>query len=231
MESFGSRILESVARRLGRGEYLGFHLTVGLAISLTALAVFTWLTQAVVHHSSLTYFDMSLLEWLHAHSSGVATDIFLTITAFGSPLAITTIGLVMAVVLARRRAWVLFAVWLMALVGAGVLDKVLKQAVGRPRPRYAYALHTYGFGFPSGHAIASLITYGMVAHVLITLWIDRPIARRAVVLVAACLVLLIGVSRLYLGVHYLTDVIAGYAAGAVWLSACITGLNISARNK
>jgi membrane-associated phospholipid phosphatase len=231
MRYIEQRALEFVARRFKPGQYLGLHLTIGLAISISALWVFTSLTQAILKRSLLTQFDVSLLQWLHARNTNVGLDVFFAISAFGSPLALILVGLLIAVVLARRRLWFLLSGWLAALLGAGVLDKVLKQAVGRPRPTYAYAVHTYGFGFPSGHAMASLIAYGMATYLVLTLWIERPLAQKALVLTAVGLVLSIGLSRLYLGVHYFTDELAGYAAGAFWLSACITGLEISRRRR
>jgi membrane-associated phospholipid phosphatase len=75
-------------------------------------------------------------------------------------------------------------------------------------------------------AMASLITYGMLAYLLAVFWAKRWWLRVAIV-AAALLILAIGISRLYLGVHYFSDVVGGYAAGALWLSACITGIEIA----
>ncbi len=77
--------------------------------------------------------------------------------------------------------------------------------------------------------MASLVAYGMVGYLLVTLCAIRWQARLAIVLAVGVLVLAIGVSRLYLGVHYFSDVVGGYAAGVLWLSACITGLEIVRR--
>ena len=78
------------------------------------------------------------------------------------------------------------------------------------------------YSFPSGHAMESFVAYGMLAY-LAVLALKTWEARVAAVCGAALLVVLIGFSRMYLGVHYFSDVIAGYAAGGVWLSALITG--------
>jgi len=91
----------------------------------------------------------------------------------------------------------------------------------------AYILHSYSF--PSGHAMGSLVGYGMLAYLLVISWADRWQVRVAIVSIAALLILAIGVSRLYLGVHYFSDVVGGYAAGVLWLSAYITGLEIARR--
>ena len=86
-----------------------------------------------------------------------------------------------------------------------------------------------GWSFPSGHAMGSLVAYGMLAYLLLRETHLGRHQRMLVIISAALLVLLIGLSRLYLGVHYFSDVIGGYAAGVVWLAACISGLEIVRR--
>jgi len=135
-----------------------------------------------------------------------------------------------ALLLAARREWIVLAGWLAAFAGGGLLDVVLKLVIRRPRPPGAAAfLQHFSWSFPSGHAMASLIGYGMLAYVLTLLWIHRRSAQIAVVLGAALLIIVIGFSRLYLGVHYFSDVVGGYAAGVLWLSACISGLEVARR--
>src|SRR5438876_380376 len=125
-------------------------------------------------------------------------------------------------------AGILLVGWLAAFAGGGLLDVVLKLLIRRPRPPGAAAfLQHFSWSFPSGHAMASLIGYGMLAYVLTLLWIHRRSAQIAVVLGAALLIIAIGFSRLYLGVHYFSDVVGGYAAGVLWLSACISGLEVA----
>ena len=76
-----------------------------------------------------------------------------------------------------------------------------------------------------------LVVYGMLAYLLVVFWTERRRTRLTIALIAALLTVAIGVSRLYLGVHYFSDVVAGYAAGLLWLSACITGLEIARRQR
>ena len=219
-----------ILRRFEPGEYLGLHLTVGMTISIGALWLFGYITENVIHHPSLMHFDVMLLQWFHGHATKSGINIFAAISFLGSPVILTLLGTSIAVSFAVKRAWILFAGWIAALVGAGVLDKFLKQAVQRPRPPYAIAvLHINSFSFPSGHAMASLIAYGMTAYVATILCAQRRSLRIAIAFGATVLILFIGVSRLYLGVHYFSDVIAGYAAGTVWLSVCVTGIEIARR--
>lgn len=219
-----------VVRRFEPGEYLGLHLTIGLIVSIAALWLFGGITEDVIHHDPLTQFDLMLLEWFHVHSTTKGVDIFAEISFLGSPLVMTALGIVIATVLGLRRCWIFLVGWTAALGGAGVLDELLKHIIRRPRPRYAVAiLHSYTFSFPSGHAMASLIAYGMITYLVAVFWAKHWSLRVAIISATALLILAIGISRLYLGVHYFSDVVGGYAAGALWLSTCITGIEIARR--
>jgi undecaprenyl-diphosphatase len=221
-----------LAGRFARGEYLGLHLTVGILVSLAALSLFGDVTEDVISHDPLTKLDLQLLSWMRAHSSPLGDRIAVIVTLIGSPVAMAILTVAVAAVLLYRRRWIVLAGWIAANAGGGILDWALKRVIHRPRPIGAAAfLFGTSFSFPSGHAMGSLIGYGMLAYVLIVYW---PWARRHFVLVTtttAILVLAIGLSRLYLGVHFLSDVIAGYAAGGVWLTACVTGVELSLRQR
>jgi undecaprenyl-diphosphatase len=219
-----------VAGRFARGEYLGLHLTIGFVISVAGLWLFGGITEDVIHHDPLTQFDVTLLNWVHVRATPAGYAVSNAISLLGSPVTLTILALGVGLLLAARREWILLGGWLAAFAGGGLLDAVLKLVIRRPRPPYAAAfLHHYGWSFPSGHAMGSLIGYGMIAYVLAVLWIHRRNAQLSVVLGAALLIVAIGLSRLYLGVHYFSDVVGGYAAGLLWLSACISGLEVARR--
>lgn len=230
-----------VAARFAAGEYLGLHLTVGLLVSLAALWLLGGVTEDVVHHDPLTQFDITLADRLHAHATTAGSHIFTAITLIGSPGAMAVLAVVVGVVLIGRRRWWLLGGWVAAFLGGSVIDEALKIIIRRPRPPFAaphlhpvqlllHMSHGVSYSFPSGHASGSLIGYGMLAYLLI-LWIPGRRVHVSIVAVAALLVLAIGFSRLYLGVHYFSDVVAGYAAGVVWLSACISGLEVLRRHR
>ena len=217
-----------VARRFARGEYLGLHLTVGFFISLAALLLFASITEDVVHHEPLTAVDLAFNAWMRSHATPLGDSVALAISFVGGPFTMTVIALAVAIALAYRRAWVVLSGWVSAFVVGAILDALLKRIIRRPRPATADVfLHDASFSFPSGHSMGSLIGFAMLAYVLITFW---PAARRhrfAVASAATVLILLVGWSRLYLGVHYLSDVIAGFACGTVWVTTCITGINVA----
>jgi membrane protein DedA with SNARE-associated domain/membrane-associated phospholipid phosphatase len=219
-----------LAARFARGEYLGLHLTVGFVVSLAGLWLFGGVTEDVIRHDPLTQFDVALLDWLHARATATGYAIFNAISLLGSPAALTVLALGVGLLLGMRRQWVALGGWIAAFAGGSLLSQILKLVIQRPRPPYAETFLThYSWSFPSGHAMVSLIGYGMLAYLLVVLWVHRPRLQIAVVLAATLLIAAIGLSRLYLGVHYFSDVVGGYAAGVLWLSTCISGLEVARR--
>jgi membrane protein DedA with SNARE-associated domain/membrane-associated phospholipid phosphatase len=218
-----------LADRFARGEYLGLHLTVGLIISVVGLWLFAGITEDVLHHDPLTTFDVAILRFLRSHATDRGDRIFSAISLLGSPVAMGVLGAGVGVILAIRRQWTLLAGWLAAFAGAGVLTAVLKNVIQRPRPIGAERfLSGNSFSFPSGHALGSLIGYGMLTYLLLLVVHGRR-QQTFIVGGAFVLVLAIGFSRLYLGVHYFSDIVGGYAAGLLWLSACVSGLEVVRR--
>ncbi|HEY3133883.1 MAG TPA: bifunctional DedA family/phosphatase PAP2 family protein, partial [Gemmatimonadaceae bacterium] len=219
------------AARFARGEYLGLHLTIGLLISVAGLWLFGGVTEDVLHHDPLTAFDIAVLRLLRGHATSLGDKIFSAVSVLASPLAMAVVGGVVAVFLAIKRQWILLSGWVAAFAGAEVLTTVLKNVIRRPRPIGAdQFLHGESFSFPSGHALGSLIGYGMLAYLLVLL-VDRRRQQLLIVAAAGTLIVAIGFSRLYLGVHYFSDIIGGYAAGLLWLSACISGLEVVRRRE
>jgi membrane protein DedA with SNARE-associated domain/membrane-associated phospholipid phosphatase len=215
--------LRWMLRRLTPGQYLGLHLTVGLMAAAGGLWLFGGLAEDLLTGDPIVRFDRVVDDYLHAHATPPLTTFFLLVTALGSIEAIVLLGVVVAALLAWGQRWTLLGTWLAAGAGSAVLDWLLKGLFERPRPYFAHPLLVEtSYSFPSGHAMESFVVYGMLAYFTV-LALRSWKARVAVVFGAALLVMLIGFSRMYLGVHYLSDVIAGYAAGGVWLSALITG--------
>jgi membrane protein DedA with SNARE-associated domain/membrane-associated phospholipid phosphatase len=218
-----------VARRFAATEYLGLHLTVGLGLSLGALWLFGGIAEDVIHHDPLTQFDLTVADAFHRHASPMGVATAQGASLLGSPAVVAAWGLVVVVLLLVRRQYLLLGGWIAALAGVGLLDVALKQVVHRTRPTWDVPLVTArGWSFPSAHAMGSLVAYGMLAYLLVReVHGRRP--RVAVITCATLLILWIGLSRMYLGVHYFSDVIGGYAAGVVWLAACISGLEVVRR--
>ena len=226
------RTAKFIAARFARGEYLGLHLTVGFIISLAALWLFAAVTEDVVTHDPLTNFDLALTTWIRAHTTPLGDRIFTAVSLIGSPISMAAVGMIGAVIIVVRRKWLELAAWVAGFMGAGVLAYILKIVIQRPRPVGATAfLHGDSFSFPSGHALGSLVGYGMLAYVIGSNWVTTARGRFRLVIGTAVLVVAIGISRLYLGVHYFSDVVGGYAVGVLWLSVCISGLQVAERRR
>lgn len=182
--------------------------------------------------SVLGSLDASVLEWLHRHASPTGMAVCIAISRIGSPLAMTLLAIGGALLLAALEEWIVLGGWIAAFTGASALDRWLKLVVHRPRPPYAAAIiHYPTWSFPSGHAMGSLVGFGMLAYVLVRFAGGIRRARIVVWGLAALLIVLIGASRMYLGVHYLSDVVGGYAVGAAWLAVCIWGVELADRRR
>ena len=226
------RLARFIAARFVRGEYLGLHLTVGFLLSLAALWLFAGVTEDVVHHDPLTRLDLTLATLLRAHATPLGDQIFSIISALGSPAAMAVIGASGALLLLFRRKWIVLAAWVAAFGGAGLLTIILKNLIQRPRPPGA-AEFLFGttYSFPSGHELGSLVGYGMLSYVIGSMWVETRRARSRLIIATAVLIIAIGLSRLYLGVHYFSDVVAGCAVGVLWLSVCLSGLQVAQRRR
>lgn len=195
-------------------------------VGIIALAFFAVLAYGVYAHALLARFDLSLALALHHQTTLEGVTIAQWISVTGSPVARALIGLVVIIGALLRHERALAAGWIVSLGGGGLLDTILKQLIHRPRPPVAIMyVNATGTSFPSGHAMGAVIMYGMIIYTIRmhsrSCTLNAGTTALAVILVAA-----IGWSRLYLGVHYLSDVLAGYAAGTVWLMTCIASLSL-----
>jgi membrane-associated phospholipid phosphatase len=218
------RQLRWLLRRLTPGEYLGLHLTIGLLMAVGCLWFFGDLAEDVATNDPLVRFDQKVAIILHHLATPNLTIFFLIITGLGSGEVLGLLGLIITVIYGLRRRWLQVATWLAAVAGGIILNQLLKEFFARSRPSVVDPLLSEtGYSFPSGHAMLSLIAYGMLTYFGI-LALQTWRARTTVVFVAVMLVVLIGISRMYIGVHYFSDVVAGFSAGGMWLSALITGM-------
>ena len=226
-----NRQLLWLRRRVTPGEYLGLYFTLGLLAAAGCLWIFGGLAKDVVSNDPQVSTDQTVANAIHGLMNPALTTFFLVVTALGSMEAIALVSLGGAVVFGLRRRWLLFGTWVIAAGGSVMLILLLKALFARPRPYFEQPmlLETY-YSFPSGHAMEAVVLYGMLAYFAV-LALRTWRARAAVVLGTSLLVLLIGFSRMYLGVHYFSDVVAGFAAGGVWLSTCITAMEFVRRGK
>ncbi|MES2413308.1 MAG: phosphatase PAP2 family protein [Pseudomonadota bacterium] len=218
-----SQLASFVRARLSPDGYLGLHLTVGFAALLLALFAFGHIAEDLITNDGLVLLDERIMQWVHAHATHARTAFFFFFTELHGTVGILLLTLVFALWLAHKRVWD----WLMRLllsVPLGMLLNVLlKNIFQRERPGFdqpLLALVTYSF--PSGHTAAATLFYGVLAAYLV-----KVLQRRwylAVLLLTAAMVLLVALSRVYLGVHYPSDVLAAMASSSAWLAITFTGV-------
>lgn len=200
--------------------------------ALLALALSLWAFGAIVDEQILegeTRTDERLAVWLHGRATEPLTDVFRVVTRLGNFITLFAVTLVAVVIFWRRRERIDAAFVALAALGAQVLSTGMKLGFRRDRPFFPDPLATEStFSFPSGHALVSLAVYGSIALVLARRLSSH--SQRALLLGAtAVLVAAIGFSRLYLGVHFLSDVLAGFAAGVAWLALVYVALEVRTR--
>lgn len=198
----------------------------GLLAAILSLYLFAKLASEVREGETIR-FDNTVRGWVHRFASPDMTLAMKGISLLGYDILL--LELVIAVAVFLRLHWRRGAIWLTTtMVGAVALDVALKHAFHRPRPAPFFGDAPHSYSFPSGHALASFCFYGVLAG-LIANRIQRLSLRIAVGLIAAVLVLAIGISRIYLGVHYPSDVVAGYLAAAMWVGTMLVIDHLGAR--
>jgi undecaprenyl-diphosphatase len=195
----------------------GFLLVGALLIAATALFVFGWLAEEMLEGDT-RQFDAFVRTAIHQLATPGLTRLMQVFSFLGSVAAVTTMCLVVICVSLYFRHARTAALLAITMLGVAALDVALKHAFHRPRPVAFFGATPSSYSFPSGHALGSFCFYGILAAIL-TAHLPGRGAKFCVWTAAAILVGMIGLSRIYLGVHYPSDVMAGYCAGAVWVGA------------
>lgn len=210
--------------------YLAAHAFAGVVLTGLLIWGFASIADAVSDNGRIVAADAGLTRWIESHDTEWGETLFTGVSLFGAPLLAGVIAIA-ALLYARRRDWLRAAVLPLAAISGAALNTLLKYVFHRGRPEYATEFIRHAsWSFPSGHAMESMVGYGMLLAVMLHSLRDKP-QRRLVIGGVAFLIVLIGVSRVYLAVHFLTDVIAGWLAGAAWLIVCVTAFHFAERRR
>jgi undecaprenyl-diphosphatase len=203
--------------------YFGIVAIVAVLVSVGAIALFVEIADETRAGESLANFDIALSAALREHLAVATLNAFAVITRLGDPEVLVAIASVVFAVLAFKRAWLLAAAWAGTTRGGALMNRILKSIFERTRPLHDHGLALEGgWSFPSGHASGAMLVYGLLAYLIVRN--TRSLWHLPVTLTGAALIVFVGSSRVLLQVHYLSDIIAGYACGAVWVGGCIAAL-------
>jgi membrane-associated phospholipid phosphatase len=209
----------------------GRHLSRGTLVATGAVAAlfaaYAVVVDAVADPAPLSSADGPTLRWMVDHRSAPVTLVMVKISNFGGTLGMTVLTALGVVVLLWRRRFREALVVLVVGAVAGPLVSTYKHLYERQRPPVATQLVAEpSYALPSGHSLSSMAVVGILTVVAIRL-LRSPVRRLLVLAAGVTTVVAIGVSRLYLGVHWLTDVLAGWLLGGAWLSLCTAALVIA----
>ncbi len=204
---------------------LAVHLTLGLTLT-AAVAVFVILAENIAAGRALATFDVAFARALRESTTPGWERTFIFVSWLGSGPVLTVATALAAVGLWKTNRSLLAAWWIGAQAGGGILIRVLKETFERSRPEVANPLHLpSSWSFPSGHVMATFIFCALASYVLLR-GARSGLAASMILMVSVAWCLVMSFSRLYLGVHFVGDVLAGLVAGAAWITVCVSGLEL-----
>jgi undecaprenyl-diphosphatase len=222
-------LADFVRRRFDPHSAVGLWLTLDVLLFAGATWGFGGLLEEVLDREGLVRWDIAVERSLRAHASPLGDRIFRAVTVLGSPVPWVVVGAVALWLLWRRR-WFLLATLVLGAAGGKLLELALKATIHRHRPSEAAAvLSSHTYSFPSGHAMHATVCYTLVAFVLATA-LKWPVRVRARWYAAAGFVAVaVAFSRMYLGMHFPSDVLGGLIAGVAWVVLCMAVIHVARR--
>jgi undecaprenyl-diphosphatase len=207
---------------------LGLRAALGITTFLLGAGFFIVLAGQLDVGLELSLADQVLTDALRAHVPLAVLQVFAMLTHLADTALLTGLCIVVAMALvALGRPWLAFG-WVVAVAGNGLLNHSLKQVFARVRPLHSDGLAMApGFSFPSGHSSGAVVAYGMLAYLAL-----RQLPAKwhlPALLTAVAIAFSVGASRLFLRVHFFSDVVAGFMSGAAWLALCIMGMELLRR--
>lgn len=221
-------VMFGALRFIGRHAHSAYTVFGIFLLSGAVLAIgCTWAFSELAEHvraGTTQPFDDAVMRWIGSHQNHAVQSAMLEITALGTGTVVAMIVFIAGLFLWLNQHKHSAILLIVATLGGMVLDSLLKIGFDRPRPQiFKWGTYAVSSSFPSGHAMSSVIVYGTVAYLAARL--QRNLASRvATMVLAAFIIVLICSSRLYLGVHFPSDVLAGLIIGLAWAAFCMAVL-------
>jgi undecaprenyl-diphosphatase len=225
------RQLAYVQARLSRDGVYGLQFTLGTLVFVAAAWLFGGIAEDLIMGDPLIVVDAIISEWFRSDAAPRLAGTMYFASALSSTIAVSILFALMGCVLLWKRHWDRLIGLVSAVAGGMLLNLLLKQLFGRARPGWADPLLALTDpGFPSGHTMMATIIYGFITIYFMTVISSWP-WRFVMVTATILLVLMVALSRMYLGAHYLSDVLAAMAAGCAWLVLCLTAVETMRRRR
>jgi undecaprenyl-diphosphatase len=200
------------------GKRYGIGLRVGLACFALSILSFAVIVDSLSEKGALFHLDLKINAYVTRVANPGLTWFLGIITTLGSIYLVVIVAVIVGVILfIRKNWWRLFSLFLAVPVGQAVLN-ILKVVFQKPRPQTE--MFVFSYSFPSGHVFSATVIYGFCIYLTFR-FINNATVKWTVSILMSLLILLIGLSRVYLGVHWFSDSLAGYATGFAWLLFCI----------
>ena len=208
--------------RLRRDTFIGLPLTIVVVVFVVFLFTFLGITEDVITSDPIVSMDKYIASFLSDHRSVYLIQCFLFVTLLGKGIVVTVFGVLFSLYLLLRKRPLYIAPLFVTLLGAGLTVTITKLLIHRDRPGVDIAYYfEKSLSFPSGHAAISVTFYGFLGYYFMRKALTWK-TRTNILFTTLFIVFLIGLSRLYLGVHYFSDVLGGYVVGMLWLLIGIT---------
>jgi len=218
-------ILQKVFRR--KSENLSYYLTILIAGFLTIVSInaFIELTDSLLENR-LHGYDQQIGEFIQSFQSDELTIVFRAVTEFGDRWVYVALIVLLAVYfILRHRTWKFILQTTVVLLLSTLTSVLLKKIINRSRPSLDHLVYVDTLSYPSGHTMSATAFYGFLIYLSLRYIPGRPL-RYVLVTLLASLIVLIGISRIYLGVHYPTDVAAGLIGGFIWVAFSVFVFNL-----
>ena len=207
--------------------FIAFFGVAWLGVCIATVYILAKLSDDVLEQEAFT-FDETILRHIHQLANPVLDRVMVFITSLGNPHTVVPLtGIAFAFLLVKRQRW---AAMFFALDAAGgvALSYFLKLAFSKSRPQlWDSPINEVTYSYPSGHALGSMVIYGFLSYIFARMY---PRYSAAIYTFAVLMIVSIGFSRLYLGVHWPTDILGGYGIGFLWITACISLLRLRQRD-